>query len=88
MTEPSITCPECGMTSYHPKDIEYGYCGNCHAYTSIEGILRREIGDRRYERLEAILKERVQAGQWLMMTPEELVEASLAQLIEEERHRN
>jgi hypothetical protein len=33
-TQPSITCPHCGMTSYHPKDIEFGYCGNCHAFTS------------------------------------------------------
>lgn len=31
---PSITCPDCGMTSYHPNDIAAGYCGNCHAYTS------------------------------------------------------
>lgn len=22
------------MTSYSPGDIEHGYCGNCHAYTS------------------------------------------------------
>jgi len=22
------------MTSYHPKDIEHGYCGNCHDFTS------------------------------------------------------
>lgn len=29
----SITCPTCGMTSYHPVDIEQGYCGNCHAWT-------------------------------------------------------
>ena len=21
------------MTSYHPKDAEYGYCGNCHEFT-------------------------------------------------------
>lgn len=34
MTQQSITCPVCGMTSYHPKDVEYGYCGNCHDYTS------------------------------------------------------
>lgn len=32
--QPSITCPECGMTSYNPNDIREGYCGNCHAYTS------------------------------------------------------
>jgi hypothetical protein len=22
------------MTSYHPTDVEMGYCGNCHGYTS------------------------------------------------------
>jgi hypothetical protein len=22
------------MTSYHPQDIQYGYCSNCHDYTS------------------------------------------------------
>jgi hypothetical protein len=36
---PSITCPECGATSYHPGDIEHGYCGRCHAYTSAPVIL-------------------------------------------------
>lgn len=30
----SITCPVCHMVSYNPNDIEWGYCGNCHAYTS------------------------------------------------------
>ena len=30
----SITCPQCMMTSYHPKDIEHGYCGYCHAFTA------------------------------------------------------
>jgi hypothetical protein len=29
----SFTCPKCGMTSYHPKDVEHGYCGNCHDWT-------------------------------------------------------
>ncbi len=33
---PSFTCPRCGRTSYHPKDIEHRYCGNCHAFTSDE----------------------------------------------------
>jgi len=34
MTEqPSITCPDCGMTSYNPHDIRWGYCGNCHEFT-------------------------------------------------------
>lgn len=31
---PSITCPQCRKTSYHPKDIEHGYCGYCHEYTT------------------------------------------------------
>jgi hypothetical protein len=33
LPEPSITCPVCGMTSYHPDDIRAGYCGNCHDWT-------------------------------------------------------
>lgn len=31
---PSITCPQCGRTSYHPEDIKQGYCGACHDWTS------------------------------------------------------
>lgn len=27
-----ISCPRCGMTSYHPDDIREKYCGNCHEY--------------------------------------------------------
>ena len=30
----SITCPQCGMTSHNPTDVEMGYCSNCHGYTS------------------------------------------------------
>lgn len=33
----SITCPRCGLTSHHPMDIKYGYCGNCKDYTSVPG---------------------------------------------------
>lgn len=33
MTEPSITCPRCGATSYNPNDIEQSYCGRCHWWT-------------------------------------------------------
>lgn len=34
--QPSITCPRCGRTSYHPGDIKEGYCGgpSCHWWTS------------------------------------------------------
>lgn len=30
----TIACPVCDRTLTHPKDIEEGYCGNCHAWTS------------------------------------------------------
>jgi hypothetical protein len=33
---PRITCPKCGMTSYHPEDVKQGYCGNCHDFTRVE----------------------------------------------------
>jgi ribosomal protein S27AE len=36
MASPSITCPRCGRTSYHPKDIQYSYCGYCHVFNSKE----------------------------------------------------
>jgi len=26
-------CPRCGRTSYHPVDVEEGYCGACHDWT-------------------------------------------------------
>lgn len=29
-----FTCPDCGMTSYHPEDGLQGYCGNCHDWTA------------------------------------------------------
>jgi hypothetical protein len=29
----SITCPECGLTSYNPTDIAEGFCGACHDWT-------------------------------------------------------
>lgn len=29
----SITCPECGSTSYHPVDVEQGYCARCKSWT-------------------------------------------------------
>ena len=30
----SITCPDCGMTSHNPNDVEWGWCDNCKGYTS------------------------------------------------------
>lgn len=31
---PRIKCPRCGAISYHAKDIEQGWCSQCHAVTS------------------------------------------------------
>lgn len=42
---PSIACPRCGKISYHPKDIEQGYCGHCHDWTSAAA---RAYRDDRY----------------------------------------
>ena len=30
--EQYIKCLTCGMKSYHLKDIEHKYCGNCHKF--------------------------------------------------------
>jgi hypothetical protein len=32
---PKITCPQCGRTSHNRHDVEAGYCGNCHDWTSL-----------------------------------------------------
>ena len=46
MTEQeSFTCPRCGRTSYHPEDIRWGYCGNCHDYTRAERTERSILFD-------------------------------------------
>ena len=37
--QPHITCPLCGKTSYHPRDIEEGYCGLCHWWTGRKDML-------------------------------------------------
>jgi hypothetical protein len=28
----SITCPRCGLTSWHPDDVKHRYCGNCNMF--------------------------------------------------------
>ena len=30
---PSFTCPVCARKSYHPTDVEDGWCGACHGVT-------------------------------------------------------
>lgn len=32
MTE-GYTCPVCGITSYHPMDLKYGWCASCNEFT-------------------------------------------------------
>lgn len=49
MTQPSITCPVCHMTSYNPNDIREGYCGNCHNWTSPPAGASATAGQRRCE---------------------------------------
>lgn len=31
----SVTCPRCQATSHNPHDVQHGYCGACHDWTSI-----------------------------------------------------
>lgn len=28
----AFMCPNCFMVSFHPKDLEQKYCGNCHEF--------------------------------------------------------
>lgn len=66
MSEPeSITCPECGMTSYNPSDVREGYCGNCHDWT--RGYGTREITPR--DRKTAIVRELINSEPVLHITP-------------------
>lgn len=30
----SVTCPQCGRTSWNPNDVREGFCSNCHDWTS------------------------------------------------------
>lgn len=52
----SFTCPDCGAVSYHPSDIEHGYCGRCHAFTrnplSVEQMQAIVEETRRAENLD------------------------------------
>jgi hypothetical protein len=42
----SFTCPKCWRTSYSAEDEQWGYCGNCHAFTGAinDGIYGRSSG--------------------------------------------
>lgn len=49
MTE-SITCPVCRMTSYNPNDVQYGYCGHCHAFTRERNQVDRQTAQQMRDR--------------------------------------
>lgn len=38
LDQPSFTCPECGLVSYHPKDLEEGYCARCRKWTGVAKV--------------------------------------------------
>lgn len=48
----SITCLRCGMTSWHPQDVEHLYCGKCHTFHAPAGSLY--LTDPMYRLLNAI----------------------------------
>ena len=41
--QPSITCPKCGRTSYHPEDIRRAYCGFCHLWHNTRDYQKRPV---------------------------------------------
>lgn len=45
MNAPRFLCPVCGRSSSHPKDVEYGYCGSCYAYTGTARIYDQSMTD-------------------------------------------
>lgn len=62
----SITCPRCGATSYHPKDVEYGYCGRCHWWTSDPDLKDVYPDDDRFRRSLAPSHHRPDLKQFLL----------------------
>lgn len=59
---PAFTCPRCGRTSYHPSDVEEGYCGYDHDWTRgdlEDGLLaQRTLDDGRHLGVEPLLFSR------------------------------
>lgn len=53
----SFTCPNCGLTSYNPNDVENSYCGNCHEITDWRFEMQTvfHLDDEQWDRFMAIL---------------------------------
>jgi len=43
---PHFTCPRCGKVSWHPRDLEEGYCSFCHDWTALP---TRSTKDTQYD---------------------------------------
>lgn len=57
MSQPSITCPACGWTSWNSGDVKERYCGNCHQYH--DDVFRRaaaQLRPARTSRRAAVLR--------------------------------
>jgi hypothetical protein len=59
----TFTCPRCSFVSHHPKDIEFGYCANCHDFTGTDGLAAVRAEDAeiaaRLDRVDTALAKRV-----------------------------
>ena len=55
---PSITCPVCAKTSYHPQDIKHGWCAYCERYTTDTGkpMSSQDYVQRKVDALNAEVK--------------------------------
>ncbi len=58
----AFCCPDCGMVSHNPADLEHGYCGNCHAFTGIP--------ERHALRFRLHVERRVVAEAWVTLEPD------------------
>lgn len=52
---PTIKCLRCHMTSWHPKDVENLYCGNCHEF---------HIGDAELDHIYDLVDTLMKTGQF------------------------
>ena len=71
---PVFTCPCCSATSYHPKDVEFAWCGRCHAFTGDPGMgaahLARDCPHRKPDPAFADLEWLLDAGLEVRIAPD------------------
>lgn len=84
----SITCPECGRTSFNPNDVRERYCGNCHWWTSDPVVMaarRRALAEEGVDpvggdELDQLFGEAEQVAAAVM--PPERVAQGLAEIVD------